>query len=206
MARLDRPDREREIEAVAYRLLEQRGFAGTGMQAIALAARASNETLYRWYGDKMGLFRTLISRNAEIVAAAIREARHEGEHGLAVLDRTGPVLLRMLLGDRAVALNRAAAADPTGELGQTLGESGRNTVTPLIGQVMAEALQRGEIAGRPGDRSVTPGDLSELWLALLIGDLQIRRVTGAIPALTDEQAEERSRVAREMLLRFYPRE
>lgn len=205
MARRDRSDREKEIEAAAYHLLEQRGFAGTGMQAIALAARASNETLYRWYGDKIGLFRALISRNADIVAAAIRASRKEGDHGLEVLDHAGPVLLAMLLGNRAVALNRAAAADPTGELGQTLGESGRNVVAPLIGQLMAEAIQLGQVAGRPCDSAVTPRDLAELWLALLIGDLQIRRVTGAIPALTEEEAHTRSRLAREMLLRFYPK-
>lgn len=206
MARRDRSDREKEIEAAAYHLLEQRGFAGTGMQAIALAARASNETLYRWYGDKIGLFRALISRNAEIVAAAIRVAKDEGEQGLEVLDQVGPVLLEMLLGNRAIALNRAAAADATGELGRTLGESGRNVVAPLIGQLMAEAMQRGQIAGRPADRDVTPRDLAELWLALLIGDLQIRRVTGAIPPLTCEEAALRSKLARERLLRFYPRD
>ena len=56
MARSKRDIREEEIEAAAYRLLEERGFAGTGMQAIAQAAHASNETLYRWYGDKTGLY------------------------------------------------------------------------------------------------------------------------------------------------------
>lgn len=204
MPRRDRSDREEEIETAAYQLLEQRGFAGTGMQAIALAARASNETLYRWYGDKIGLFRALISRNAEIVAAEIRVARQKGDHGLDALDRAGSVLLAMLLGNRAIALNRAAAADPTGELGRTLCESDRNVVTPLIGQLMAEAMQLGQIAGRPCDSAVTPQDLAELWLTLLIGDLRIRCVTGDIPALPDDEVRTRSRLARERLLRVYP--
>lgn len=205
MARRDRSDREQEIEAAAYQLLEQRGFSGTGMQAIALAARASNETLYRWYGDKIGLFRALISRNAEIVAAAIRASRQKGDHGLEVLDRAGPVLLTMSLGNRAIALSRAAAADATGELGRTLDESGRDVVIPQIGKLMAEAMQLGQVAGRPCDSAVTPRDLAELWLALLIGDLQIRCVTGAIPALTEDEAHTRCRLARERLLRFYPK-
>ena len=76
MARSKRDIREEEIEAAAYRLLEERGFAGTGMQAIAQAAHASNETLYRWYGDKTGLYRALITRNARLIVEQI--ARHLG--------------------------------------------------------------------------------------------------------------------------------
>lgn len=204
MSRRERPDREREIETVAYRLLEQRGFAGTGMQAIALAAHASNETLYRWYGDKIGLFRALISRNAEIVIAEMRDARDQGDRGLDVLDRIGPLLLSMLLGDRAVALDRAAAADATGELGKTLRESGRAVIVPLIAELMAEASHQGQIASRDNGQIVPPIDLAELWLALLIGDLQIRRVTGAIPPLPPHEQRRRSHWAREKLLQLYP--
>ena len=44
--------RRRQIEAAAYDLLVQYGYDGTSMLAVAKAAKASNETMYRWYGDK----------------------------------------------------------------------------------------------------------------------------------------------------------
>ena len=50
-----KPDRKEarasQIEQVAFDLLDKRGAAGLSMRAVAKAARASNETLYRWYGD-----------------------------------------------------------------------------------------------------------------------------------------------------------
>ena len=59
--------RQQQIEAVAYEVLELKGYSGTSMQGIARKARASNETLYNWYGDKQGLFMALVTRNAEEV-------------------------------------------------------------------------------------------------------------------------------------------
>lgn len=74
MERRDRDARAREIEVAAYILLEEQAFARVSMQAIARAARASNQTLYRWYGDKIGLFRALIVRNAAQVREVLEDA------------------------------------------------------------------------------------------------------------------------------------
>lgn len=240
MARSKRDIREEEIEAAAYRLLEERGFAGTGMQAIAQAAHASNETLYRWYGDKTGLYRALITRNARLIVEQIARARAEGHRGLAALERAGPVLLGAILSDRAIALNRAAAADRTGQLGPVLAEAGRSAVLPLLIEIVAEALAAGHLGTRLAPRmrgrlplgDADPGDaagdlagdlagdeaggpagddaiateLTELWLALLIGDLQIRCVTGQITPPDPAQIALRSARAVDRLLRFYPPE
>lgn len=236
MARSKRDIREEEIEAAAYRLLEERGFAGTGMQAIAQAAHASNETLYRWYGDKTGLYRALITRNARLIVEQIARARAEGHRGLAALERAGPVLLGAILSDRAIALNRAAAADRTGQLGPVLAEAGRSAVLPLLIEIVAEALVDGHLGTRLASRmrgrlplgDADPGDaagdlagdeaggpagddaiateLTELWLALLIGDLQIRCVTGQITPPDPAQIALRSARAVDRLLRFYPPE
>lgn len=222
MARSRRDIREEEIEAAAYRLLEERGFAGTGMQAIAQAAHASNETLYRWYGDKTGLYRALIARNAGLVLTQIQTERARGLQGLVALERIGEVLLRMLLSDRTMALNRAAAADRTGQLGLVLAEAGRGTVVPILVEIVAEALARGHLGARPAPRmrgrlphgggtadgaaegDASPADLTELWLSLLIGDLQIRRVTGTMPPLAEAQIAARSARAADRLQRIYP--
>jgi hypothetical protein len=99
------------------------------------------------------------------------------------LSQVGPVLLAMLLGPRAVALNRAAAGDASGRLGQALAEAGRNVVGPMLARMMARA----EIA-------LPPREAAQLYIALLVGDSQIRRVIGVMAE--PDQAEIRERADR----------
>ncbi|WP_137702485.1 TetR/AcrR family transcriptional regulator [Marimonas lutisalis] len=190
-----RAARAKEIEAAAYRVLDAKGYEGLSMQAVAKDAKASNETLYRWYGDKTGLFEALIAGNTALVRAALEEAQ-EGAP-LEVLARVGPVLLNMLLGPRAVALNRAAAADASGTLGRALGKAGRETVAPWIAGVMQRARDEGILRGEPME-------MAEAWFALLIGDLQVRRVTGAMAPPDAEVVAERAAQALARLQRLFP--
>ncbi|MEW9918151.1 TetR/AcrR family transcriptional regulator [Marimonas sp. MJW-29] len=178
--------RQKQIEVAAYELLEQKGYAGTSMQGIARKARASNETLYNWYGDKLGLFRALVTRNAAEVKALLEAELTAERDGLAILALLGPRLLALLLGDRAIALNRAAAADPSGELGAALSQAGRDSVFPLIVRTLERARTEGELSFAHADAA------AGLYLDLLVGDLQIRRVIGRLPALSDAFCQERS--------------
>ena len=181
--------RQQQIEAAAYEVLEAKGYGGTSMQGIAKQARASNETLYNWYGDKQGLFRALVTRNAEEVKSHL-EAELETDHeALSILGTLGPKLLNLLTGDRAVALNRAAAADSSGELGATLSKAGREAIFPLLEQVLLRARQEGQLRFSASEEAVG------LYLDLLIGDLQIRRVVGRLPAPTEEFCVARSQMA-----------
>ncbi|MGB7240629.1 MAG: TetR/AcrR family transcriptional regulator [Sulfitobacter sp.] len=168
--------RQEQIETAAYEMLEEKGYAGTSMQGIARQARASNETLYSWYGDKQGLFKALVTRNAAEVKSLLKDELSTARDGLSILELFGPKLLMLLLGDRAIALNRAAAADPSGELGATLSQAGRESVFPLVVQVLETARQQGQLSF-----DQTPPTVG-LYFDLLIGDLQIRRVIGRVPA------------------------
>ncbi|WP_282182566.1 TetR/AcrR family transcriptional regulator [Aliiroseovarius marinus] len=184
-----RSQRQQQIETAAYEVLEAKGYAGTSMQGIARQARASNETLYNWYGDKLGLFQALVSRNAEEVKSHL-EAELETDHdALAILGTLGPKLLDLLTGDRAVALNRAAAADSSGELGAALSKAGRETVFPLLEQVLLRAREQGQLCFEQSEAAVG------LYLDLLIGDQQIRRVIGRLPQPSKVFREERAQRA-----------
>jgi len=192
--------RQQQIEAAAYEVLEAKGYGGTSMQGIAKQARASNETLYSWYGDKQGLFRALVTRNAEEVKSHL-EAELETDHdALSILGTLGPKLLDLLTGDRAVALNRAAAADSSGELGMTLSKAGREAVFPLLEQVLLRARQDGQLRFNASEEAVG------LYLDLLIGDQQIRRVVGRLPAPTEDFCEARSQRAVSLLCQLLSRQ
>jgi AcrR family transcriptional regulator len=164
--------------------------------ADARETRASNETLYSWYDDKQGLFRALVARNAAEVRKLLESRMAEQHDPLKTLGLLGPKLLELLTGARAVALNRAAAADPTKELGAAIAQADRETIAPLIGQVLEDARARGQLAFQSTPEAV------DLYLALLIGDLQVRRIIGREPQPAPEAREERASLALRHLARL----
>ncbi|MBY5539026.1 TetR/AcrR family transcriptional regulator [Rhizobium leguminosarum] len=181
--------RQAEIETAAYELLKERGYRSTSMLDIAKAAKASNETLYRWYGDKNGLFKTMVESNARATKAALNTAIADDVDPLETLGRVAPILLSMLLGDKAIALNRAAAADESGELGATIAAAGRDGVFPLIEKLIGRGLETAALA------APSAGVAAEWFLSLLIGDLQIRRVNRTLPEPSDENIRARAAAA-----------
>ena len=188
-----RTKRAEEIEAAAYRLLEERGYDGLSMQAVAKAAKASNETLYRWYGDKDGLFLAMVRDNAAAIRDQLERALASDAPPLEALSQLGPVFLRMLLGERAILLNRAAAADPSGQLGAAISSGGRGEIQPLLARVMA---------GLCRDTGHDPAQAVEEYLGLLIGDQQIRRVIGEVPVPSEAEIARRSSHALTALVRL----
>ena len=192
----NKASRQEKIEEAAYAVLEAKGYAGTSMLAIARAARASNETLYNWYGDKTGLFKALVVRNAEQVRQLLEDGLAGDRPPLDLLEALGPRLLALLVSPRAIQLNRAAAADPTGELGAVISQRGRETVAPLIGAVLERARRDGAIAFDD------TGDAIILYLSLLVGDLQIRRVIGREPPLDETAINRRAGQAYERFIRL----
>ncbi|MGB7318722.1 MAG: TetR/AcrR family transcriptional regulator [Planktotalea sp.] len=188
--------RQQQIETAAYEVLERKGYGGTSMLGIARAARASNETLYNWYGDKQGLFQALVTRNAADVKSLLEEELTSERDALSILARLGPKLFGLLTGDRAIALNRAAAADSSGELGETLSIAGREAVLPLLEKVLERARSEGHLTFPDTIQAVG------LYLDLLIGDQQIRRVIGRLPSPSEATCDERAQSALHHLKRL----
>ncbi|QDG75213.1 TetR/AcrR family transcriptional regulator [Labrenzia sp. PHM005] len=188
--------RQAQIEQAAYEVLEKKGYAGTSVQGIARAARASNETLYKWYGDKKGLFKALVERNTEDVKALLETDLSSNTSAFQTLEHLGPRLLNLVLGDRAVALNRAAVADASGDLSEAIALSGREVVFPLIAKVLEDGREKGELIYDSSDEAAA------LYINLLIGDLQIRRVIGRLAAPTEDFCNERSERALKYLQRL----
>ncbi|OED37091.1 hypothetical protein AB833_24955 [Chromatiales bacterium (ex Bugula neritina AB1)] len=191
--------RRQQIRTAAYELLEEKGYKATSMLAIAKRAKASNETLYSWYGNKQTLFSTLIQENASEVASALNIALSSGADFQATLSRVGPLLLQLVTSDKAIILSRAAAADvsDTGVLGESLAQLGRDTVAPLLQKVFTQARTDGILKFKPSD------NVTEVYLGLLIGDTQIRRATGALKALTRPEVNSRANRALKLFMQLY---
>ncbi|MBO6638680.1 MAG: TetR/AcrR family transcriptional regulator [Roseitalea sp.] len=197
----DYADRRRTaIEDAAFALLIEKGYKATSMLEVARRAGASNETLYKWYGNKQGLFAALVEANARTVAELLRARLGSADADpLETLVAVGPLLLDLVTGERAIALNRAAVGDvhDTATLGKALAASGRETVVPLLADLLGRARDTGSLAFD------APRPVAETYVALLIGDVQIRRATGAIGPLTDDEIRARSERAVSLLCRLY---
>ena len=192
----NRKARQRQIENAAYAILEEKGYTGASMLSIAKRARASNETLYNWYGDKLGLFRSLVKINALEVKELLESDPARDETPLETLGTLGPKLLAMLVGAKAITLNRAAAADPTGDLGTAISQAGRQTIAPMIGQLFEAARTNKDLSFDNTEDAV------ELYLNLLVGDMQIRRVIASMPEPNGKEISTRAASALNSLKRL----
>ena len=185
--------RQQEIEQAAYDMIKKFGYEGTSMLKIAKAAKASNETLYRWYGDKKGLFLSLVENNAKVVANLLESQIDSKTLNSKTLEILGENLLQLLVSDRAIALNKAAAGDPTGELGKALAQAGRDAIFPMITEVFKQLCQGQNLAQSQAK------NYADIYIRLLIGDLQIRRTTSAIAPLTNKEINSRAKQADQLI-------
>ncbi|HBT67249.1 MAG TPA: TetR/AcrR family transcriptional regulator [Agrobacterium sp.] len=187
--------RRREIVEPAFAMLAQDGYAAFSMQALAKVSRSSKETLYGWFGGKAGLYEAMVAENAATLVLPSAEAAD----GVGELSRFGADLLTVLLGERAVLLNRVAAAEAGSEttLGEFLSAKGRSHVMPKLAIYFAASAQQGAICVEASEEP------AEIWLSLLVGDLQIRRATGAIGLPTEEDIRARSARAAMLIFRLY---
>jgi AcrR family transcriptional regulator len=174
-----------------FELLVERGYQGTTMAEVARRAGSSKETLYAWFGSKQGLFTAVIRRQAaaanQAVAAAL-DGDRAAHDPAATLTAFATNLLRLLLGERSVALNRAAVAEPAGELATVLLAQGRHRTGPIVEAYLARLAAEGHL------RIDDPGDAFQLLYGLVVQDLQIRVLLGEPPPAAATLAE-RARVA-----------
>ena len=182
-------ERREELLKVTLAVLAERGYRGASMREIAERARASKETLYAWFGDKRGLFEELVLWQAERVDAALTPSLERDAAGPSEVLRDFAVeLQRLLLGDRAVVINRAAISeaptDPT--FARALAAKGRDSIVPKLERYLEEQRERGLLEFEEAATAV------DVLIGLAIGDQQVRRLLGVIPMPEPDWIEARA--------------
>ena len=170
----ERAGREDAILDAALAELAWTGWDRFTMAGAARKAGASTETLYAWFGNRDGLIRRMIQRNADVSAAAVRR---ELENGTAARDLRGTLvayargLLDLLTGPISLMLNRAAITQP--DLAEVLRSEGRLRIGPLVARYLAERDAAGEL------RCPDPEKCFTVLYGLTVRDLQIGLLLGA---------------------------
>jgi AcrR family transcriptional regulator len=193
-------ERRNEILDVALAVLAERGYRDASMREIARRAHASKETLYSWFGDKSGLFEQLVSLQAERLDGALaRSLEPEGNDVRAVLRTFAIEMLRLLLGERAVIINRVAIsefpADPA--FARILTSRGRGSVVPKLERYLEEHRASGRFDFRDAEYA------AEILVGLVIGDQQVRRLLGSLSEPGPIQIEERAELAVKAFLKLF---
>lgn len=196
------PDRAQRRDAIldaATAILREKGYRDTTMLDIARRVSASKETLYAWFGSKSGLFQAVIRRNADTVRTVL-EAHLDGDAPVAeALADVGRALAGLLLGDGAVAINRAAISEARSdpELARILVETGREATLPFFVRYLERCRER-ELLDFDD-----PWEAAETFLGLLLGDKQIRRLLGVVDTPDAGEIEARARQAAVRFLRLH---
>lgn len=192
--------RRAEIEAAAFKVLERVGYKKASMLQIAKEARASNETLYAWYGNKQSLFKSLIVANAGAVEDALKGAIPGDASNGDGLFELGKLVLGFTVTERAIIINRAAVADvqETALLAQAIEKYARQEMLRVIKAQLSALAASGGYTFDEGVDSAT-----EVYINLLIGELQMQQSLGSISALSAQEVEQRSRRACSLFGRLY---
>ncbi len=170
----ERAARREEVLDAAFDLLVEHGYRGTTMGAVAERSGASKETLYAWFGDKTGLFAALVQRNAEEGARTVQAALASERGDVAqTLSRFGTALLALLLGERALAINRAAIIEPAAA--PELSSQVRERIAPMVEAYLAYQTTLGRLRIRD------PVDAFGALYGLLVQDAQISALLGGTP-------------------------
>lgn len=169
-------ERRNDICVAAMEILSERGFEGTTMSAIAKRANISKETLYGVCASKEALFADIVSLNSLRLNKEIVDALSEenGERRLIpdVLVCFGEKLFTLLTSDESIVLNRIAIASlPLNtQFSSILTQKGRGATLPLLKEMMKKASIRGELPAS------IPENAEDIFIGLLIGDFQIKRL------------------------------
>ena len=191
--------RRAHILDVAAKVLAERGYRDTTMLEVARRSSASKETLYAWFGDKLGLFEAVIRRNAGRIRLAL-SGHLDGDTSVeSALTEFGRALAGHLLCDNAVAINRAAISEASSgpSLAGGLSKLGREPIHRTFVRYLEQCNGRGLL------NVEDPNEAVDTFVGLLLGDAQTRRLLGVIEAPCEADIDGRAWRAVQNFLRLY---
>ncbi len=164
--------------SAAFAAFVEHGVSGTTTDEIARRARVSKREIYRHFGSTELLFGELVRERGRTMQQGLALGPAESrEAALATMGRFGREFLSLLTAPSTIAVYRMAVAEATRlpELGRQLDAQGRGVVREALQAWLADARQRAVLPVSDPERAAGS------YLAMLMGDLPLRLMLGAIP-------------------------
>jgi AcrR family transcriptional regulator len=178
--------RRQHLISVATGLFLSDGYEATSLETIAKAAGASKTTIYRNFGDKAGLFRTVLNRFVEPIWPKLSDVSIEGESPEEILTAFGYFLVSpSVVNSDGIALMRLFYRESPRfpELSRIFGEIEQTTVD-VVARYLAQAAQQTSL------RLSDPIWAASQYLELVWGTLMRRLLIGTI-AFPDDAERQR---------------
>ncbi len=133
---------------------------------------------------------------ADSLAAGLRRDLRADMSATTVLTILGPRVLALLTCDGAIAQDREAVADTSGETGLALAAARRQAIQPLLEGVF---LQFCVSSRKPTAKAAL---FADIYYRLLVGDLQIRRLSGGLTELKPAALTYRAEMAQKLVVQL----
>jgi TetR/AcrR family transcriptional regulator, mexJK operon transcriptional repressor len=174
----------------------EHGYGATTMDAVALAAGVSKATVYSHFGSKGDLFAAVVEREGEQQTVGLQSP--PGTDTFEVLRAFGREAADLLLSDSVVAFQRIVASEATRtpNVGRLFYVNGPQRLIEGLATFLRGAMERGDL------RAATPRVAAAQFLAIIVGDLQLRALMG-LSAVDANEREEIVASGVEMFLRGY---
>jgi AcrR family transcriptional regulator len=193
-------ERRRRIQAAAFEIVKERGYAQATTLEIATRAKVSKRELYALFDDKQAIIASCIAERVRHMQLPLDLPVVRDRDGLAqVLAGFGATVLRVVSDPAVTTLFRVAIAEAerVPDIAAALDSIGRARTRA----VLATALSRAQDAGLL--RTGGPERVAEHFFGLLWGDLRLGLLLGVAPAPRPSEIEERARDAVQTFLAAY---
>jgi AcrR family transcriptional regulator len=179
-------ERRNHLIAVATQLFLSNGYEATSMETIARMAGASKTTIYRNFGDKTDLFRTIFIAFVEPIWPTLADLAIEGRPPREVLTDFGRQMIspRLINGDSMALLRLVYRESPRfPELARIFTEAEQTTVG-VLARYLAQSCRQGVL------RLTDPTWAASQFLEMVWGTVSRRLVIGTSP-LPDQSERDR---------------
>ena len=159
----------------------ERGYTVTSMDVVSQVAGVSKATVYALFTSKDRLFAAVIEREGDNQTAAI-----ETSADVPVADALGQFATdaaALLLSASNTAMSRTVSSESvrSPEVGRLFYSNGPDRLIARLAGYLAQAMTRAEL------RKANPRLAAAQFLAVIVGDLQLRQTMGLAPAARAEQ-------------------
>ncbi len=193
------PAKRAAIVEVATALFAMRPFDAVTMEAVAVEAGVSKQTVYSHFSDKETLFEATVTAISDQMVSGLSAPDMAGQSLQSRLSRMGVAFLSVMLGQNVANMTHTLPAALRGnrKLGTRFYNAGPGRTKAALAEMIATAASLGEIT--VDSPQLAAEDLISLW----VGNLPAQVAFGIAEKVSAKEIERRTKRGTEVFLRAY---